>query len=73
MEDGVNGYIVEEKNSQDLIAKIELFLDESVNEHMEMGIAGRKKVEKELNKIQSIDISISHIKDTAVASVSILI
>lgn len=32
-----------------------------------------KKVEKELNKIQSIDISISHIKDTAVASVSILI
>lgn len=32
-----------------------------------------KKVEKELNKIQSIDISISHIKDTAVASASILI
>jgi glycosyltransferase involved in cell wall biosynthesis len=50
VEDGVNGYIVEEKNSQDLIAKIELFLDESVNEHMEMGIAGRKKVEKEFDR-----------------------
>ena len=32
-----------------------------------------KEVEKELKKIQSIDVSISHIKDYAIANVSILI
>ena len=32
-----------------------------------------KEVEKELNKIQSIDVSISHIKEYAIANVSILI
>ena len=36
-------------------------------------IALDKEVEKELKKIQSIDISISHIKDYAIANVSILI
>ena len=32
-----------------------------------------KEVEKELKKIQSIDVSISHLKDYAIANVSILI
>lgn len=32
-----------------------------------------KEVEKELSKIQSIDVSISHIKETAVANVTVLI
>lgn len=32
-----------------------------------------KEVEKELNKINSIDVSISHIKEYAIASVNILI
>lgn len=36
-------------------------------------IALDKKVEKELNKIISIDVSISHIKEYAIASVNILI
>ena len=32
-----------------------------------------KEVEKELNKIESIDVSITHIKEYAVANVSILV
>mgnify|MGYP004647947085 FL=1 len=36
-------------------------------------ISTTKEVEKELNKIKSIDVSISHIKELAVANVSILI
>lgn len=50
VDDGVNGYVIEEKNSQDLIDKIELFLSTSVEERKQMGIAGRKKVEKEFNR-----------------------
>lgn len=36
-------------------------------------ISTTKEVEKELSKIKSIDVSISHIKELAVANVSILI
>lgn len=36
-------------------------------------VALDKEVEKELKKIQSIDVSISHLKDYAIANVSILI
>lgn len=50
VDDGVNGYIVEEKNSNDLIDKIELFLKKSTEERKKMGLAGRKKVEKEFNR-----------------------
>ena len=36
-------------------------------------VAVTKQVEKELGKIQGIDVSISHIKDVAIANVTILI
>ena len=35
-----------EKDSQDLIEKIEKFLQLSVDERRQMGLAGRRKVEK---------------------------
>ena len=50
VEDGVNGYIVKEKDSVDLIKKIEKFLKLSVDERKKMGLAGRAKVEKEFNR-----------------------
>ena len=50
VDNGVNGYVVEEKNSQDLIEKIEMFLGKSVEERKQMGLAGREKVEKEFNR-----------------------
>ena len=50
IDDGVNGYVVEQKNSKALIAKIEEFLKLSVDERKAMGLAGRAKVEKEFDR-----------------------
>ena len=50
VEDGVNGYVVKQQNSQDLIDKIEKFLDLSNEERTKMGLAGRIKVEKEFDR-----------------------
>lgn len=50
VDDGINGYIVKEKDSMDLIEKIEKFLILSTDERRQMGIAGRWKVEKEFDR-----------------------
>lgn len=50
VDDGINGYIVKQQDSQDLINVIERFLNLSVEERYNMGIAGRKKVEKEFDR-----------------------
>lgn len=50
VDDGVNGFIVEQQNSRDLIEKIEKFLKLSYEEKRLMGLAGRKKVEKEFDR-----------------------
>ena len=48
--DGVNGFVVKQKDSQDLIEKIEKFLSLSYDEKRAMGLAGREKVEKEFDR-----------------------
>ncbi|PEQ08732.1 glycosyltransferase family 4 protein [Bacillus toyonensis] len=50
VDDGLNGYIVEQQNSQDLINKIESFLKLSYESKKKMGFIGRKKVEEEFNR-----------------------
>lgn len=50
IEDGINGYVVNSKDGCDLTSKIELFLSKSVEERKLMGLAGRKKVEKEFDR-----------------------
>ena len=50
VDNGINGYVVKERNSQDLIEKIELFLAKSFEERERMGLEGRKKVEREFNR-----------------------
>jgi len=50
IEDGINGYIVKQQNSQDLIEKIEKFLSLSIEERKGMGLAGRAKVEREFDR-----------------------
>lgn len=50
VDDGVNGHIVEQQNSQDLIDKIEMFLKLSYEEKKKMGLAGRAKVEREFDR-----------------------
>lgn len=55
VDDGINGFIVEEKNSNDLIKKVEKFINLSNEEKKQMGLAGRKKVEKEFDRNIVID------------------
>jgi galacturonosyltransferase len=50
IDDGVNGYIVKQRDSQDLIEKIEKFLSLTWEERRQMGLAGRAKVEKEFDR-----------------------
>lgn len=50
IEDGANGFIVQKCDSQDLIAKIEQFLNLTYEQKREMGLKGREKVEKEFDR-----------------------
>lgn len=55
VEDGVNGFIVKQNNLDDLIEKIEKYLSLSNEERKQMGINGRRKVEKEFDRQIVID------------------
>lgn len=50
VDDGVNGYVVNQKDSRDLIDKVEKFLNLSMDERKIMGLSGRAKVEKEFDR-----------------------
>lgn len=50
VDDGVNGYSVKQKDSADLIEKIEKFLSLSWEQRKDMGLAGRAKVEREFDR-----------------------
>ena len=50
IDDGVNGFVVKEKDSADLIEKIEKFLQLSYEQKKEMGLRGREKVEREFDR-----------------------
>lgn len=50
IDDGINGFVVEQKSTQDLINKIEAFLAMPWEQKKEMGLAGRAKVEKEFDR-----------------------
>ena len=50
IDDGVNGFMVKQKDSQELIEKVELFLSLSWEEKKAMGLAGRMKVEREFSR-----------------------
>lgn len=46
VDDGVNGYLVKERSSEDIIKAVEAFLKLTYEEKKDMGLAGRKKVER---------------------------
>ena len=50
IEDGVNGYVVKQKDSDDLTEKIERFMSLTWEERRDMGLAGRAKVEREFDR-----------------------
>lgn len=55
VDDGVNGYIVKQRDSGDLIEKIERFLALSWDERRRMGLSGRKLVERKFDRQLVID------------------
>lgn len=50
IDDGINGFIVNQKDTKDLIDKIEKFVSLPRSERMKMGLNGRKKIEKEFDR-----------------------
>lgn len=50
VDNGINGFLVKQKDSNDLIEKIEMFISLSHNKKRNMGLAGRKKVEREFDR-----------------------
>ncbi|MDB6353563.1 glycosyltransferase family 4 protein [Trichococcus sp. K1Tr] len=63
VDNGINGYVVDQKNSLDLIDKIEEFLNLDNSTKKLMGIAGRKKVENEFDRQIVVEAYISEIND----------
>ena len=55
IDDGVNGFIVKQRDSKDLIEKIEKFIALPHNQKMQMGLAGRAKVEREFDRQIVVD------------------
>ena len=55
VDDGVNGFIVKQRDSEDLIQKIEKFLALTHEQKMQLGLAGRTKVEKEFDRKIVVD------------------
>lgn len=64
VDDGINGFVVKEKDSQDLIEKIEKFLIQPYETRMNMGLAGRKKVEQEFSRQIVVDKYLREIKES---------
>ena len=64
VDDGVNGFVVKEKDSQDLIEKIEKFLAQPYETRKNMGLAGRKKVEREFSRQIVVDKYMKEIKES---------
>ena len=63
VEDGVNGFMVKQRDSQDLIEKIEKFLALSHEQKMQMGLAGRAKVEREFDRRIVVDAYLNEMEN----------
>lgn len=63
VDDGITGIIVKPKNVQDLIDGVERFLNFSYEKKRQMGIEGRKKVEREFDRNIVIKTYLDAIRD----------
>lgn len=55
IDDGVNGFVVKQRDSKDLIEKVEKFIALTHEQKMQMGLAGRSKVEREFDRQVVVD------------------
>lgn len=62
VEVGINGYLVEQQNKDDLIEKILSFLELEFTEKKNMGLNGRKKVEVEFDRNIVVDVYVNELK-----------
>lgn len=62
VDDAVNGYVVKQRDSADLIDKIEKFIALSWEKRKAMGLAGRDKVEREFDRMLVVDSYMRTIK-----------
>ena len=63
VDDGINGYIIKERDSKDLINGIEKFIKLTNEEKRQMGLYGREKVEKEFDRNIVINAYINEIEN----------
>lgn len=56
IDDGVNGYVFTVKDTKDLIAKVEKFINLPYEKKVEMGAAARKKMEREFSRQIVLDL-----------------
>lgn len=63
VDDGINGYIVRQKDSNDLIEKINKFIKLSYSEKINMGIRGREKMQKEFDRQVVVNAYIEEISN----------
>ncbi len=63
VDDGINGYLCEVKNAQDLANKMELMINLSESEREAMGKAGREKIIKEFDEKIVIDKYLANIRE----------
>lgn len=50
VDDGINGFVVKQQDSSDLIEKVQKFLELSWEKKRKMGLAGREKMEKSFDR-----------------------
>ena len=62
VDDGINGYIVNQQDSADLISKVEKFINLPYEQKKQMGEAARKKVEREFDRNQVVSAYLDTIK-----------
>ncbi len=62
IDDGVNGFLFEATDSEDLAAVMKKFLALSRDEQEKMGLLGREKVEKKFNRFDVVDRYLSEIE-----------
>lgn len=64
VDDGVNGYLIQEQSTNDLIEKIELFINLVYDRKKQMGLEGRHKVEKEFDRKIVVHAYMNQISNT---------
>ena len=63
VDDGINGYLCEVRNSQDLANKMEMMINLSEDERQTMGKEGREKIVKEFDEKIVINKYLESIKE----------